>query len=95
MTKRFFSVIALMCALCLIFTSCAKTETEKTSSGVVADDNVTAPGELPIVKDKISLTVGIISSSKVENFDTNAFTKYLEEKTNIDLKFYLFPASGG
>ncbi len=96
MKKRLLTVFALICVMCLVFSACGQTEVEQAvTSGVVEDDNVTAPGELPIVKEKIELTVGILGTSKVEDFDTNAFTKYLEEKTNIDLNFYLFPASGG
>ena len=56
--------------------------------------NVTAPGELPIVKEKITLNIGIRDSVNVIDFETNEFTKWLEEQTGIDLQFTLFPASG-
>lgn len=36
------------------------------------------------------LTVGIPRSGSVEDYDTNAFTKYFEELLNIDLRFELF-----
>ncbi len=95
MKRRVSAALAAVMAVTML-ASCGKNNTqEAASSAVVPDENVTAPGELPIVKEKEELTVGILATSKVEDFDTNAFTKYLEEKTNIDLKFVLYPASGG
>lgn len=95
---KFKKAIALtLCVAALAVTAGCNNEQKSASSSadVITDENVTAPGELPIVKEPIELTVGIMSSSKVKNYDTNAFTKYLEEKTGINLKFYEFPASGG
>ena len=40
------------------------------------------------------LTVGIPRSANVEDYDTNALTKYLENLLDVDLKFELFAASG-
>ncbi len=96
MKKSIFRILALVCSIALLFTGCSGGNTPgETAQGVVEDANVTAPGELPIVKEKIELTIGVIGTSKVENYETNSFTKYLEEKTNIDIKFYEFPSSGG
>ena len=91
--KLLCGVLALSLAVSFA-TGCSKKDS---TTGNVAenDENVTAAGELPIVKEKITLTVGVPGSSKVEDYETNAFTKYLEEKTNIDLQFYQFPSSGG
>ncbi len=87
----------ILCAACLCTASCgSKTEKKaETTKEIAADDNVTAPGELPIVKDPIELTIGVLGSPKVEDYATNAYTKFLEEKTGIKLNFYEFPASGG
>lgn len=94
--KRILSAVLAAAVAVTMLASCVKDNAQETTlSEVAVDENVTAPGELPIVKEKEELTVGILATSKVEDFDTNAFTKYLEEKTGIDLKFVLFPASGG
>ena len=99
MKKRRYAFLALMCALCMIVSGCGGGENNDDSqvatTAVVADENVTAPGELPIVKEPITLTIGVRSSSKVKDYNNNAFTKFLEEKTGINLEFYEFPESGG
>jgi hypothetical protein len=51
------------------------------------DANVTAPGELPIVKEPISLTVGMATNASVKDWATNEQTLYIEEVTGINLEF--------
>lgn len=46
---------------------------------------VTPKGELPIVKDPITLKVAIPVNSKVEDINTNRLTLYIEEQTGIEL----------
>ncbi len=47
---------------------------------------------LPLVKDgeKKTLTVGIGQMPKVQDYDTNKLTQYIEEKTGIDIEFVYF-----
>lgn len=94
--KRKRSVCFTAAALCVImaFAGCGK-KTAPGETKSIIDDNVTAAGELPVVKEKVGIEVGILSTTFVEDYETNAFTQYLEEKTGIDLSFYEFPASGG
>lgn len=89
-TKR---ALALAGAVCVLLSGCGSKDVAE--QPLVEDSNVTAAGELPVVKEKITLQVGIPGSSLIEDLDTNAFTKFLEEKTGIDLTFYEFPSSGG
>lgn len=69
--KRFLSlVLMLMMAL-----SC------------VAMAEVTPKGELPIVKgEEVTLTIAMPLPSKVQDFDTNQFTLWIEEQTGINIK---------
>lgn len=93
-SKRFIAILTLVCCSSMLFSGCGKkNETEEVA--VITDENITAAGELPIVKEKITLTIGVPGSSFVEDYETNEFTKFLEEKTGIDLEFYEFPSSGG
>lgn len=55
-------------------------------------DNVTAPGEFPIVKEPITLTVTVPLATQVEDYETNEFTKWLEEKSGINLEFNTLPS---
>lgn len=48
---------------------------------------VNPPGVLPITKEKTTLKVMSRTNPAVENFATNEFTKWLEEKTNIHIEW--------
>lgn len=93
--KKLLKLFALCSCVSMLFTGCGDKPEETDNSAALTDENVTAAGELPIVKEKITLTVGVPGSSFVEDYETNEFTKFLEEKTGIDLEFYEFPSSGG
>ncbi len=53
--------------------------------------NVNDAGVFPIAKEKITLKVAIKQSPYVKDYDNNAFTKWVEEKTNIDIQFEMLP----
>lgn len=74
--------------------ACSKTEEDAVGvSSAQADANVTEPGTLPVVKEKITLNLGVKDWRYVQDYETNAYTKWLEEQTNIDLNFTLFPVA--
>jgi ABC-type sugar transport system, periplasmic component len=50
------------------------------------------PGTLPIAKEKTKLTILMPAETIVEDYETNDFTKYIEEMTNVDLEFELLPS---
>lgn len=92
MNKKLCGIVAAFLCASMLFTGCGKEEVVTVSTE--NDKNVTESGALPIVKEKITLEIGLASNPKVENLDTNAFTLYLEEKTGIDLEFFTFASSG-
>jgi putative aldouronate transport system substrate-binding protein len=53
---------------------------------------VTGAGVLPIVNDKVTLSVFAAQQGIVENLGTNYATKWLEEKTNIHLAWEAVPS---
>ncbi len=59
----------------------------------VMDENLNPPGEFPVCKKKITLTVGIPKNSLVTDYDENLYTKALEEKINCDIKFVYLPST--
>lgn len=74
--------------------------TTKPDSGKSQDDTVggvkvSAPGQYPIVDKKVTLTVLIGGNPAVEDFNTNEFTKWYEEKTNVHAQFDVLPVKGG
>lgn len=95
MNKKIIAAVSCLCMVSMLFSGCKKnTSVSNEQHKDVVDSNVTKAGEFPVVKEKITLTLGVPGTPKVQDYETNAFTKYLEEKTGIDLKFYKFPASG-
>lgn len=63
------------------------------TGGAVAEVAVNEPGQLPIVNEPITLTIGVEQSAVIEDWETNAMTKMLEEKTGINLDFVVYPSS--
>ena len=63
------------------------------SGGAVANSaaNVNPPGVFPICKEPITLNAVIRQDNSVENYDTNAYTKLLEEKGNLKLNIEVYP----
>ena len=70
-------------------TSSQKTsKTSKVSSAATSGVALNEAGTYPIVKDgKLELSVFTLSMPNVQDFETNDFTKFLEEKTGIHIKF--------
>ncbi|WFB59673.1 ABC transporter substrate-binding protein [Paenibacillus sp. BR1-192] len=54
---------------------------------------VSAPGTFPIVEEKVTLKVLAAVRPDVEDYRTNEFTKWLEEKTNVHLEWETVPES--
>jgi len=64
-----------------------------TGGNVSADGEnaVSEPGSYPIVKDKITLRVMVPQIPQVVDFNTNEFTKWYEERTNIHIEWEMVP----
>lgn len=83
-----------MCAVMLLGGCGSKsTDNGKATEEYVADQNLNAPGEFPVCKEKVTITVGIPKDPLVQDYDTNLYTKLLEEKMNCDIQFSYLPAS--
>ena len=52
-------------------------------------------GSLPIVADgeDVTITIGLTTSANVVDYDTNAFTQWIEEQTGINIEFMQFSGS--
>lgn len=53
---------------------------------------VTAPGELPVTTEKVTLTLGITQNVRCEDYEDNFMTKMVLDDCGIELDFTLFPA---
>ena len=63
---------------------------EAEAEGFEHDPNLSEPGVEPICNEKVKLTIGLAQRSNVENYDTNYYTKMLEDTLNIDIEFYYY-----
>ncbi|MCT4596468.1 MAG: extracellular solute-binding protein [Vallitalea sp.] len=93
--KKIFSIILSICLIISILVGCQNEQkVQQKDNGYIQDtskeiDSIMTPiGTLPIVKEKITLTVAThTKSSEVDDFANNEFTKWLEEKTNIHIEW--------
>ena len=91
------SLLALL-SVVLIISACSNNNggsnqgTQPSEGGTTeVTDNLTEPGTFPIVNEPVELTILIAGDSNVEDFQTNEFTKWYEEHTNVKVKFEVSP----
>lgn len=94
MKVRLFLRTVLLIMLVLFLSSCANKDSsgERTSNDY--EPIVTEAGEFPIVEEEVTLDVLTVSNSLVENFETNEFTKWYEEKTGVKVNWEVVPEEG-
>ncbi|MEK3722800.1 ABC transporter substrate-binding protein [Paenibacillus sp. FSL H8-0034] len=59
----------------------------KTDLPAVAEGPSSEAGTFPLVKDKITLKVLAVKNPSVQDYNTNEFTKWYEEKTNVKIEW--------
>ena len=82
-------VTALLALLLVFSTACAQA-----AEPGGYHENLTAPGEYPVCKEPIQMTVGIMQHSMVEDYENNYLTNLYREMTNIDFVFETYPEKG-
>ena len=92
--------MTLILCLSIILSGCAgkkadesKTVTQQTTTQQTTKDDsiVTAPGQFPVVKEKITIKAFAGLSPYTEDLQTNEFTKWYEEKTNVNVDWIQVP----
>jgi len=87
-------LLLLIGVLFLVTSGCNKTATvENSAQSYVPDPNLNEPGVFPVCKERITITVGIPKDPLVIDYETNQYTKFIEEKMNCDLKFVYLPST--
>jgi putative aldouronate transport system substrate-binding protein len=100
--KKFMKIsLILLLAISLVLTGCSTSGGDDSASGgskssgeEKADNGIklSPPGTFPIVQgDPVELTVLVSGDARIEDMQTNAFTKWYEEKTNVKIKFEVAP----
>lgn len=90
MKTKLASLFMASLMLAAAFTGCGQKAAEISSSTPSAESQAAEeakPGDLPISKEKIELSVFYPGDSSFLSYDQNAVTKWLEDQTNIHLNF--------
>lgn len=94
--QSFAGVMGIVLSLSLVLSACAdksKPEAGGTPSGSApaASDLFTPVGQYPIVTKPMTIKMFAPQLASIENMETNTFTKFLEDKTGIQIKWDLVP----
>lgn len=104
--KPAYLLIAIILAFAVLFSSCvtAKEKSDTSTSGdtttlITYDDGRPMEGNmylegLPIVKEKVSISVATTQEPEMGDFNEVGVFKVLEEATNVNLNFQMIPSSG-
>jgi len=65
---------------------------ENQNNGAEKTPAVNPAGQFPITNEKTTVRIMMPSNPVVEDFATNEFTKYLEERTNVHIEWEIIPA---
>ncbi|WP_313886471.1 ABC transporter substrate-binding protein [Bacillus sp. SD088] len=84
----FFVVLTFL----VFLTACNNEEKAGGKANDTKDIELTEPGTFPITKEKVTMRVLAPSHALVEDFKTNEFTKWYEEKTNVHIEWEVIPS---
>ncbi|MGG4345290.1 ABC transporter substrate-binding protein [Paenibacillus lautus] len=95
MRKRTRVIIGAFTAFSILLAGCTGSQSPKgsdeTPNAGTEPIALSAPGTYPLVQEKTTLKVMVRGNPLVENFETNEFTKWYEEKTNVHIEWEVVP----
>lgn len=92
--QSWVGMISLLLAITLVLSACSggsSTSGEGASNTEANEDLFNPVGQYPIVKEQMKIKMFAPQFASIENMETNAFTKWAEEKTNIKIEWDLVP----
>ena len=90
-TRKIAAIIAVVLCISMLFGGCAA----KNSSTGAENIKLTGVNEFPIVEEPVTMSAFAVKSAFVENFETNEFTKYYEEKTGVHIDWNVASGEAG
>lgn len=97
MSKKLVSFLSMILCVSLLLPGCTsnakKTDQESKTNTAVSDSKVSPPGIFPITKEKITFKVVTVQDQTIDDIDSNEFTKWYEDKTNIHIQWTVLPGS--
>lgn len=95
MRKRTRVIMGAFTAFSILLAGCTGSQSPKGSDEAPNAGTepiaLSEPGTYPLVQEKITLKVMVRGNPLVENFETNDFTKWYEEKTNVHIEWEVVP----
>lgn len=91
MKKNLAKVVALLSAASMLLVGCGETAEETPMSTETAENLYTEVGTYPVVNEPIKMNVFASQAVNIIDFNTNEFTKYMEDLAGIDLEFQTAP----
>ena len=73
----------LLVCICAVFLIASGGQDQSRGPAANSAANVNAPGVFPICKTPITMNLGIRQNTSVENYETNHYSRHLEEKGNV------------
>ena len=70
-----------------------KKEETKDDGGDKAASIMTAPGELPIVTEPYTITLGFPQNVRITDWEDNYYTNLIEGNTGIEIEWFFFPSA--
>ena len=84
MKKRILSLFLVLLLMTALLAGCGNDEKASNTKGSI---DVSAPNAFPITEEPVELSVFVPKSTFIADFETNEFTKYYEELTNVKIKW--------
>lgn len=95
MRKRTRVIMGAFTAFSILLAGCTGSQSPKGSNDAPNAGTepiaLSEPGTYPLVQEKTTLKVMVRGNPLVENFETNDFTKWYEEKTNVHIEWEVVP----
>lgn len=91
MKKLWIGSLSLAIAAVAVLSGCTDKAAGPQQDNAATAAKINPAGQFPIMKEKTTLKVLVKGSSFVEDFATNEYTKFLEEKTNIHIEWDIAP----
>lgn len=90
MKKTMFLIVCLVLAVSGFVSAGAGGEAAASTGAI----EVSAPGQFPIVSEKVTLSFFSPQSAIIEDMATNTMTKYMEDLTNVHIEWETVPQQG-
>jgi putative aldouronate transport system substrate-binding protein len=96
MKKYVWTLFVVVLLSATLLSACTKSNDDAKSSESAqtpsSSSPVTSAGQFPITEQKTTIRIMVPANPVVEDYATNEFTKYLEEKTNIHIEWDVVPS---